>query len=107
MQFLLRPRRPAYRPWHEALTGLVHVSDIKVNADRRAERRADRTAPDALPRLPRRGAVVSRHGAISRELTKYASYKSWADKARSAFAADAAEAPAANGSGHMRRSTDR
>ena len=48
---------------------------------------------------------MSRHGAISRELTKYSSYKTWAEKARGAFAAD----PDATGThaGHGRRSTDR
>jgi len=51
---------------------------------------------DAALRAPRRGAP-SRHGAISRELTKYASYKSWADKVRGAFAAEPEEHPGANG----------
>jgi hypothetical protein len=76
------------------------VSDIKVTpADGR-----DRAA-DPASRLPRR-TPVSRHGAISRELTKYASYKSWAEKARGAFAAEG-EAPGVNGVNHGRRSADR
>lgn len=49
---------------------------------------------------------MSRHGAISRELTKYSNYKSWAEKARGAFAADP-EVPSPNGAGHSRRSADR
>jgi hypothetical protein len=77
------------------------VSDIKVTPpDPR-----DRGGPEAAPRLPRRTSV-SRHGAISRDLTKYASYKSWAEKARSAFAADG-DAPAPNGTNHSRRPADR
>jgi hypothetical protein len=59
------------------------VSEIKLSAgDGRSER-----GGESQPRVPRR-APVSRHGAISRELTKYASYKSWADKVRGAFAAE-------------------
>ena len=78
------------------------MSDIKVTPP---EPR-DRNGPEpAAPRLPRRTSV-SRHGAISRELTKYANYKTWAEKARGAFAADG-EAVTPNGSGHSRRSTDR
>ena len=75
------------------------MSDIKVTTPER-ERGAE-----PAPRLPRRTSV-SRHGAISRDLTKYASYKSWAEKARSAFAADG-DAPGPNGSNHSRRSADR
>jgi hypothetical protein len=77
------------------------VSDIKVTPPEPRER----GGADAAPRLPRRTSV-SRHGAISRELTKYSSYKSWAEKARGAFTADG-EPAAPNGSGHARRSTDR
>jgi hypothetical protein len=77
------------------------VSDIKVTPP---EPR-DRNGTEPAPRLPRR-AAVSRHGAISRELTKYSNYKSWAEKARGAFAADG-EGAGSNGSGHSRRSTDR
>jgi hypothetical protein len=76
------------------------VSDIKVTPP---EPR-DRNAAESPPRLPRRTSV-SRHGAISRELTKYSNYKSWAEKARGAFAADETATP--NGHGHSRRSTDR
>ena len=77
----------------------MQVSDIKVTPpDGR-----DRSSGEA-PRLPRRGPV-SRHGAISRELTKYASYKSWAEKARNAFTDT--DTLGVNGSGHSRRSTDR
>ncbi len=77
------------------------MSEIKVTpADGR-----ERGASEPTPRLPKR-PPVSRHGAISRELTKYSSYKTWADKVRGAFAADG-DAPSANGSGHTRRSADR
>jgi hypothetical protein len=77
------------------------VSDIKVTP---AEGR-DRAAAEPAPRLPRRTSV-SRHGAISRELTKYSSYKIWAEKARGAFAADA-DGLGVNGTLPKRRSTDR
>jgi hypothetical protein len=77
------------------------VSDIKVTPP---EPR-DRNGTEPTPRLPRRVAV-SRHGAISRELTKYSNYKTWAEKARGAFAADA-EVTGTLGAGHGRRSTDR
>jgi hypothetical protein len=76
------------------------VSDIKVTPPE-----PPRPAPDAAPRLPRRTSV-SRHGAISRELTKYSNYKTWAEKARGAFAADP-EVPGPNGANHSRRSADR
>lgn len=76
------------------------MSDIKITPpDVR-----DRGAAEPAPRLPRR-SPVSRHGAISRELTKYSNYKTWAEKARGAFAADP-DAASANGA-HGRRSTDR
>ena len=77
------------------------MSDIKVTPPEPRER----SGTEPAPRLPRRTSV-SRHGAISRELTKYSSYKSWAEKARGAFAADG-EVATPNGSGHARRSTDR
>jgi hypothetical protein len=80
------------------------VTDIKLSA---SDNRADRTGSEPVPRLPRRGAVVSRHGAISRELTKYANYKNWAEKVRGVFATDADEKPGVNGSGARRRLTDR
>ena len=77
------------------------MSDIKVTPP---EPR-DRNGTEPAPRLPRRTSV-SRHGAISRELTKYSNYKTWAEKARGAFAADP-EAANPNNPGHSRRSTDR
>ena len=77
------------------------MSDIKVNPPAPRER----AAGEATPRLPRRPSV-SRHGAISRELTKYASYKSWADKVRGAFAAEAEEPAGVNGNANV-RGTDR
>lgn len=77
------------------------MSDIKVTPPEPRER----NGAEPAPRLPRRTSV-SRHGAISRELTKYSNYKTWAEKARGAFAADG-EAATPNGSGHARRSTDR
>ena len=66
------------------------MSDIKVTPPDGRER----GAAEPAPRLPRRTSV-SRHGAISRELTKYSSYKNWAEKARGAFAADGAAPPTA------------
>jgi hypothetical protein len=77
------------------------VSDIKVTPP---EPR-DRNGTEPAPRLPRRTSV-SRHGAISRELTKYSNYKTWAEKARGAFAPDGDAVSPAN-PGHSRRSTDR
>jgi len=77
------------------------VSDIKVTPPEPRER----AASEPVPRLPRRTSV-SRHGAISRDLTKYSSYKSWAEKARTAFAAEG-DAPTAAGPNHSRRSADR
>ena len=58
---------------------------------------------DTSTRLRRPAVPVSRHGAISRELTKYANYKSWAEKVRATFAAEADEPPGTNGSGTPRR----
>ena len=78
------------------------MSDIKLSAGAN-DGRAGRGGIEPAPRLPRRTVPVSRHGAISRELTKYASYKLWADKVRGAFAADADEPPGTNGSGTPRR----
>ena len=77
------------------------MSDIKVTPPDGRER----SGSDSTPRLPRRTSV-SRHGAISRDLTKYASYKSWVEKVRTAFAADG-DAPTTNGANHSRRSVDR
>ena len=58
---------------------------------------------DTSTRLRRPVVPVSRHGAISRELTKYANYKSWAEKVRGTFAAETDEKPDTNGSGTPRR----
>jgi hypothetical protein len=77
------------------------VSDIKVTPPE-----PQRPAAEPTPRLPRR-PPVSRHGAISRELTKYSNYKIWAEKARGAFAAADADVPGTNGNNHGRRSADR
>jgi hypothetical protein len=77
------------------------VSEIKVTQPDGG----DRGGADPAPRLPRRTSV-SRHGAISRELTKYSNYKSWAEKVRGAFAAEG-DAPSTNGVSSGRRSTDR
>jgi hypothetical protein len=79
------------------------VTDIKLSA---ADSRPDRGSEPA-PRAPRRAGVASRHGAISRELTKYSNYKTWAEKVRSAFAPDADEKNGASGGTPARRSTDR
>ena len=76
------------------------MSDIKITPPD-----PTRPAADPTPRLPRRTSV-SRHGAISRELTKYSNYKTWAEKARGAFTPDA-EVPGPNGANHSRRSADR
>jgi hypothetical protein len=58
---------------------------------------------DTSTRLRRPAVPVSRHGAISRELMKYANYKSWAEKVRGTFAAETDEKPGTNGSGTPRR----
>ena len=42
----------------------------------------------AAPRPARRAVPASRHGAITRELTRYASYQLWAEKVRVAWQAD-------------------
>ena len=68
------------------------MTDIKLSAGA-GDGRTDRGGADAPPRVPRRGAVVSRHGTISRELTKYSNYKSWADKVRSAWRSENGEEP--------------
>ncbi|MGQ0429529.1 MAG: hypothetical protein ACT4UQ_06330 [Gammaproteobacteria bacterium] len=76
------------------------MSEIKLSG---GDGRAERGGGEPTPRGPRR-APVSRHGAISRELTKYASYKSWAEKVRGAFAADDGESGDQNGAnGHNGR----
>ena len=77
------------------------MSDIKVTPpDGR-----DCSGTEPAPRLPRR-SPVSRHGAISRELTKYSNYKTWAEKARGAFAADT-DVPGPGGTNPGRRTADR
>lgn len=58
---------------------------------------------DTSTRLRRPVVPVNRHGAISRELMKYANYKSWAEKVRGTFAAETDEKPDTNGSGTPRR----
>ncbi len=68
------------------------MTEIKLSASA-GDGRADRGGTEAAPRVPRRGAVVSRHGTISRELTKYSSYKSWADKVRTAWRIENGEEP--------------
>ena len=68
------------------------MTDIKLSAST-GDGRTDRGAPDAPPRAPRRGAPVSRHGTISRELMKYSNYKTWADKVRSTWRNDSGEEP--------------
>jgi hypothetical protein len=78
------------------------LSDIKLSAAA-GDGRVDRSGIEPAPRLPRRPVPVSRHGAISRELTKYANYKLWAEKVRGAFAADPDEPAGTNGSGTPRR----
>lgn len=78
------------------------MTDIKLSAGA-GDGRTDRGGTDAPPRAPRRGAVVSRHGTISRELTKYASYKSWADKVRTAWRSENGEEPVEPAPGAGRR----
>ena len=78
------------------------MTDIKLSAST-GDGRTDRGGPDTPPRVPRRGAAVSRHGTISRELTKYSNYKSWADKVRSAWRAEDGEEPADPAPGTVRR----
>ena len=80
------------------------MTDIKLSASS-SDGRTDRGGTDAPPRAPRRGAVVSRHGTISRDLTKYSNYKSWADKVRTAWRSESGEEPAEPTPGSGRRST--
>jgi len=68
------------------------VSEIKLSAGG-VDGRADRVGTEAAPRTPRRNGTVSRHGAISRELTKYSNYKLWADKVRIAWRIENGEMP--------------
>jgi len=76
------------------------VTDIKLSA---GDGRTDRGGAEVPPRVPRRGAAVSRHGTISRELTKYANYKSWADKVRSTWRSEKGEEPDDPAPGNGRR----
>ena len=76
------------------------MTDIKLSA---GDGRTDRGGADAPPRVPRRGAVVSRHGTISRDLIKYSNYKSWADKVRSAWRSENGEEPVEPTPGSGRR----
>lgn len=73
------------------------MSEIKLSAGA-GDGRGERSGIEPAPRLPRRGPV-SRHGAISRELTKYSNYKTWAEKVRGVFAAADDETPGVNGPG--------
>ena len=66
------------------------MTDFKLSASS-GDGRTDRGGAEAPPRAPRRGAAVSRHGTISRELTKYSNYKSWADKVRTAWRSENGE----------------
>ncbi len=70
------------------------MSDFKLSASVADGPAGRADAAPGAPRPPRRVAAVSRHGAISRELTKYSNYKSWADKVRIAWRADNGEQPA-------------
>ena len=65
--------------------------------------RADRGGPEPAPRPSRRGGAASRHGAIARELTKYANYKNWANKMRGSFAPDVDDPTGLNGTASGRR----
>lgn len=78
------------------------MTDIKLSASA-GDGRTDRGGAGTPPRVPRRGAAVSRHGTISRELTKYSNYKSWADKVRSAWRAEDGEEPTDPAPGTLRR----
>jgi hypothetical protein len=78
------------------------VTEIKLSGSA-GDGRLDRGGAEAPPRVPRRGAVVSRHGTISRELTKYSNYKSWADKVRSTWRSENGDEPAEPGPGTGRR----
>jgi hypothetical protein len=77
------------------------VTEIKLSAST-GDGRTDRGSAEVPPRVPRR-AAVSRHGTISRELTKYSNYKSWADKVRTAWRVENGEEPAEPAPGTGRR----
>lgn len=68
------------------------MKDIKLSAGA-GDSRTDRGGASVPPRVPRRGAAVSRHGTISRELMKYSNYKSWAEKVRTAWRREDDEKP--------------
>ena len=75
------------------------MSDIKFSAGA-----ADgRAGVDGAPRAPRRNGPVSRHGAISRHLTKYSTYKLWADKVRTTWRSESGEGPLEPAPGTARR----
>lgn len=76
------------------------MSDIKLSA---GNGRTERPGAEPPVRAPRRPATVSRHGTISRELTKYSNYKSWADKIRSGWRHENGEAPTEPAPGTTRR----
>ena len=78
------------------------MTDIKLSASA-GDGRTDRGGPDAPSRVQRRGAAVSRHGTISRELMKYSNYKTWADKVRTAWRAEDSEEPVEPAPGTGRR----
>ncbi|MSQ91441.1 MAG: hypothetical protein EXR87_00700 [Gammaproteobacteria bacterium] len=78
------------------------MTDIKLSAGA-GDGRTDRGGTDVPPRVPRRGAAVSRHGTISRELTKYSNYKTWADKVRTAWRKEDGEEPVEPAPGNGRR----
>ena len=78
------------------------MTDIKLSAGA-GDGRTDRGGADTPPRVPRRGAAVSRHGTISRELTKYSNYKTWADKVRTAWRNENGEEPVDPVPGNGRR----
>ena len=78
------------------------MTDIKLSAGA-GDGRTDRGGAATPPRVPRRGAAVSRHGTISRELTKYSNYKTWADKVRTAWRIENGEEPVDPAPGNGRR----
>ena len=75
------------------------MSDIKLSAGAAG----GRTGGDAVPRAPRRNTFASRHGAISRQLTKYSNYKTWADKVRTAWRIENGDEPLEPAPGTTRR----
>ena len=78
------------------------MTDIKLSASA-GDGRTDHGGTETPPRVPRRGAVVSRHGTISRDLTKYSNYKTWADKVRTAWRKEDGEEPVDPAPGNGRR----